>query len=106
MFLDKEHVGKSHRRPVSNCISRVQAPKPEAALAERTGHEQCDCDSSRYHWNQCLRVGAGIKGSGEVSVSRGWYCPECGAPADMGDGDNVPECCARCGSCRPAEWRD
>jgi len=81
------------------------APKPEWALVDRTGHEQDTGHSSSYRWNQCLRVGAGLEGSGEVDERKAWRCPDCGAPIDLGEGENVPECCPRCGSVEPADWR-
>lgn len=82
-------------------LAEFQHPKPEWALVDRTGHEQCTCDSSRYHWNQCLRVGAGIKGSGEHDDRQAWRCPDCGLELQ----DVESSCCKRCGSINPVEWR-
>lgn len=62
--------------------------------------------SGNYRWYASLRTGAPLQGSGDINTQRGWYCKECGAPADLGEGDDVPSCCWRCGSTEAAEFRE
>lgn len=99
------------RTPYRNRMATIQAPKPERALQGNepsrhfsTGQDGeyefgSEYDGAAVKWQRFERVG-------EAEKTRGWYCPECGSPADMGEGENVPECCARCGSTEPFEWRD
>lgn len=94
---------RTHR----NRIAMQQRPKPEKPLV---GHETSGtlvtCDSSHYGWYASLRHGASMAGSGEINRDRGWYCRSCGCPADLGDGDDVPDCCAKCGSCETFRFEE
>ena len=78
------------------------APKPERPLV---GHEASGVmavgPSGNYRWYASLRDLAGVSGSGESDDRVAWRCPDCGVEAD----DVTSDCCPRCGSCEPLEYR-
>jgi hypothetical protein len=94
---------RTHR----NRISVMQRPKPEKPIvgSEATG-TLTSSDGSTYRWHQCFRDSGAVKGSGEINRDRGWYCRSCGCPADLGFGDDVPDCCSKCGSCEPFRFEE
>lgn len=94
---------RTHR----NRIAMQQRPKPEPCIADPARHlPDYVCPSSDYRWYASLRDKASVKGSGEISRERGWYCSSCGCPADLGYGDDVPDCCSKCGSCEPFRFEE
>ena len=67
------------------------------------GPKLYECHNSRYRMGQSLEWGAGsFDGSGAISAEKCWRCPDCGSPIDLGNGDDVPSCCSRCGSTESA----
>ena len=82
-------------------------PKPAKPLV---GHETTGTltnrDGSTYRWHQCFHIGASMPGSGEINRKRGWYCVDCGCPADLGTGDDVPDCCEKCKSRNPLRFEE
>lgn len=90
-YTDKRHVMGEQHRPGKGVRGAVLF-----GVKNYTG--RCNAGSYGYRFGSQLDIDF-RDSNPNVTDEPGWYC-ECGAPIDCDE-----DCCSRCGSDKPGEWR-